>query len=1369
LRRCHSIEEEPFTLAIAGYGTGKSHLSLALANFFQQPQSELAEALLTRISEADSGTGAEIRAIVKEDQRPFLTIALNGMQNFDLTAELTRQILIQAHTHNLDTRVLDELRPRFRQASTLVKLSSQELADKLVEACGVNSIEQILDALNEQDEGVYAKAQEIFEAEGIPIRAFGGESVKDVIDVAIREYCGKGKPFAGMVILFDEFGRYTEFATTRSQIAGSGVLQDLFEGVQGNSELVTFIGFIQFELNAYVQRVAPEFKNEILRYVSRYQSANKSYLSINLETLVANLIEKKDQTLLDKWFDKDEARQYSQQISKQLHRWFPQSQNYRLWTDEERFHQVICKGCWPLSPYSMWLFFHLTSAGKHLQERSALALIGEALQWASQEDFAGVEFWSLCPVDLWSDALQEELLSSEDLGQQGSITHAYASAISKYGTKLPQSADRILKGIVLAAKLGLYVETRDEGIHAIAELAGMPHVQVSTLLQKLQEEFNVIEWDGNFNQFEIIGDAVPRSQFLSYLRQKIATSYDSQAKASLFATHSQEWCDLLTNLDCDFAEENKISTREWQFQAVTTHLQHLETQLKFGVGEWKNAIAIDAPKGLVFYCYVEPERDPHTTALEVRKLIRLVEKEVGFSPIPVFVALLWDEEGELGQALAEMTILLEGISEEDRARFGNLIAAHQEKAQTAIKNQIESMLKEQRFVTSLGDKLTPARRNKFGSELFAHVYKKPIPFPFDGFSTARGNAADTCSRLIIELLHGKLDFDAVTAKPTKEKNRALHVLNDTWGIFTSRGTVSRKPENYTIRSVVETWDRELKSDSSHFFVGQAIRRLCLPPFGANIASASLLFATYIASRVTNLMVSRDGEILAVHQWLDVGIFRNKYLDLKAIDKDELLPAGGESSEWEELLSDWEQAESYQEQLKYLEKAVELQQRIPIPTARRDRYSHMVERSSKAKKALDKVDGQIENSLRKIQNAYKREDLSVLSWGAASLVDIQQRMLREQPLWTEAQAESISRDIEQARQAIVQLFPGWLSSQHPSNDRPDTIGEFKHKMLSKIGGNLKSLGLDEQFEQLKERVSYLVRNAETAAEARQLVRDVNNWIYEHKEVLRNPRVSEIRGLKDVAKGYADKLRGMAKRLEMQELHDTRSRLADFTETLKAAEAKILDRANALWDSEIKCEEDLGIILKEINSLMTAFEGLNADIEDIVLMKQALDLFQQGFNRLSRKDITWTEFDTIIHDWQKEMLADLGEEELPWDFEKTIYVLSKEKAKAREKMSSSWITELKNLWNSMTSPHSASEANRLYEKAANPPPFVTENHREKAEHIRNEVEAKLESLKIEWLVERFKEMPLQSKKGFLEIVVPLFKEQGGCEAVESEQIW
>jgi hypothetical protein len=229
--------------------------------------------------------------------------------------------------------------------------------------------------LQEHDETVYAVAHAYLSRLGFPIRAMGDETVKDVIDTVCREYIGEGRPFSRVVVLFDEFGRYAEFATVRSQIAGSGVLQQLFEGIQTNADKATFIGFIQFDLNTYVQRMGQEYRNEILRVSGRYQSAEKSYLSINLETLLANLLEKKDQVALDRHFDCEAEYDKSESSMKTINSWFPESSNHRLWADSKEFHRIIRKGCWPLAPYASWLLFHLAAAGQHLQQRSALSLL----------------------------------------------------------------------------------------------------------------------------------------------------------------------------------------------------------------------------------------------------------------------------------------------------------------------------------------------------------------------------------------------------------------------------------------------------------------------------------------------------------------------------------------------------------------------------------------------------------------------------------------------------------------------------------------------------------------------------------------------------------------------------------------------------------------------------------------------------------------------------------------------------------------------------------------------------------------------------------------------------------------------------------
>jgi len=747
VRRCYGQEEEPFTLAIAGYGTGKSHLGLTVASLLSEPRSETAQTVLAGIEAADATIGHDVRALLLEADQPCLVVALNGMRSFDLTNELTQQILRQLTDHGLDTSPLDELRPRFSQAASLVRVANQEVAGELLTKCDTANIDEVLAGLERQDEAIYLQVHDVFSRRGMTITAIGGESVRDVVDTAVREYCGTNKPYRTLLILFDEFGKYTEFATVKSQIAGSGVLQDLFEAVQSNSTGACFTGFIQFELNAYVQRIPPEYRNEILRYVTRYQAAKRVYLSVNMETLVAHLIEKREPEELDSWFDTPEAKGASEATMQDLGRWFPSSRNHRLWNDPEQFHTVVCKGCWPLSPYSTWFLFHLAAGGKHLQERSALALLGGLFDRLGDEPVGNEAHWSLAPADFWSDELQQELITSEEGGQQGAIAHAYASVIARHGANLSGDLRRLLQAVVLASKIGLKAINHKDAVDAVSELAGVERGEAARNLRLLQDEYNVLEWDEAFKQFDILGDAVPRTQFLAWLRQRVASTYDQEGKANLFASKAHQWCDILDDLDCDFAEENKITTREWRYQAVTSNLNDLPMHAKLASDRWQLAMAVDEPRGTVIYCYVGPDRDSPSLEQEIVRTLRGAAKEAGVPGLPILVVLLSDEDGILGQALAELAVLEESVSEEDRLRFGNLIPAHVERQLAVVRDKVDSMIKQRRYVTSLKEGIEAKRLGRAGSELFARIYRSPVTFPFDGFSTARGNAADSCQEL----------------------------------------------------------------------------------------------------------------------------------------------------------------------------------------------------------------------------------------------------------------------------------------------------------------------------------------------------------------------------------------------------------------------------------------------------------------------------------------------------------------------------------------------------------------------------------------------------------------------------------------------
>ena len=556
-------------------------------------------------------------------------------------------------------------------------------------------------------------------------------------------------------------------------------------------------------------------------------------------------------------------------------------------------------------------------------------------------------------------------ISSEVAGQQGSITHAYASVLARHEARLAPDLRRLLCAVVLASKLGLRVISKNEAIRAIADLAGLSDDDATDGIRLLQEEYNVLEWDDSFKAFDILGDAVPRSQFLAFVRQRVESIYDEAGKTKLFASKAREWCELLHDQECDFAEEHKITTKEWRYQSETSNHEYLQQQIKFAADRWANAYSVDEPRGTIIYTYIEQSRNPDAVLEDAKSFLKAVGCNVGYEALPILVVILFDDMGALGQALAEYAVLEEGVSAVDNAKFGNLIKAHKEKARQIMRDQISDMLKERRYATGLQGDLEAQRINRAGTELFSKIYTSPLTFPFDGFSTSKGNAADTCQELTRELLLGKLDYEAVTAKPAKAKNRALMVLKNTWEIFTRTGKVSRRPAYSVARDITERWDEALVNDEKRIPVADFLRQLIRPPYGANIASAGLLLGVCVAPRTERLIAVKDGQQFAISQLVQDVFFKGKFIDLSALHGFDIILHGEASSEWETLLDEWERAESHEARKSCYSRSQQLKNRIPLPPALIYKADHLRDQAMGSNDEINKKEKAIDDALSKI--------------------------------------------------------------------------------------------------------------------------------------------------------------------------------------------------------------------------------------------------------------------------------------------------------------------------------------------------------------------------------------------------------------------
>jgi hypothetical protein len=1346
VKRSYGHEDVPFTLAIAGYGTGKSHLGVTIAELLSAPVDNTPADILANISSADKQIGDEIEILLDDADKPCLVIALNGLTKFDFIHGLSNQIIQVLRRDGHDVKPIEDLRPRFQQAVRMLNwVTSPQLQEELSEICGGASPADIIALLEQQDEATYINVNKFLSKHDMQIRNLQGESVQELIGRTVEVYCGEGNPYQSLVILFDEFGKYMEFASTRSHLAGSGVLQELFEATQAYSPRVCFVGFIQFELNAYLQRMATEQKNEMQRYISRYQTADKLYLSTNLETLIANLIEKKNPQYLDQIFEGKSAFQTSNLERTKINEWFPSSKHIQVWNDADLFHKIVSKGSWPLSAYSVWLLYYLSAVGSHLQERSALALLIEAFNQYESSQISEHKDWRIAAVDMMSNSFIQELLSSEESGAQGTIMQAYQTVMSKYATKYSINQIRILKAVVLSSKLGLVAANRADAIEALEALTNMDKAVLAVELQTLLDEYNAIEWDEAYKSFDILSDALPRSQFINHIR-RLSASYDENAQSQLFVSSIKDCCDLIKDIQSDFAEENKISTPEWAFQAKVANLDTLPQQIILETDRWSKAESIDDPRGSVIYVYLGETADIDCVSREAHKLLKSAAESLKVKAVPILLVFLYDVEGKLGQYLTELSIL-DSLSNEELAKFGNLVESHRVKIERSIQEAVEALLKEKRYISLGGKQMEGLRLSKAATELFKQIYTHPILFPFDGFATSRGNAADTCSMLTRELMHSTLDYSTVMAKPVRDKNRANSVLKDAWGIFSANGKINRRPTNNILKKLSIEWDEILQERM--LSLREMYDTMIKPPFGANQDSAGLFLSVYISPRSNTLNVFINQQYTTVNGWADDNLIRSKHFNPSIMDGAYLLLRSDDTSEWENLLDEWEQAESHIARVDCMERSEVLKEKIPVPPELFHREQRLTEQANESAKKIDEMEEAKDDAIMRIKNNTENGNVIPLSWGCSSLKRLIAKLESEKPLWIDEQIDDMRPVLVEGRQTIIQVFPDWLAHISPKSESPDHVGEFKHLMLNKVKPNLEDLGLDNEASNLDARVRSLIRRVEDVAEARRLISEVDNWIRISHGVLGTNRLKDIRVAKDVAKSYASKLKGMFQRINLNELIVLRKSLKEFYDTLTNSEKEITKRADKVWKSKITTEDSIDELLEELDSLIRAYDGLESDLEDFHILKKALHQFKRSYGRLSDINLTWSSFDTLSTEVEQETVSKLAEDELPWPPEDVIKNVVKTISDSRKQLSKEWADSILAIEPDIPDMNVAS-ANQLQNKLSSPPAYVTDAHLKKLEKVRTALDKRLSEIKIEWLVEKFKELSEKDRKKFIKLV-------------------
>lgn len=853
-------------LGIAGYGAGKSHFALALSFLLSQPNSSIADRILSNIGAVDEAAKERISVLLKNDGRPFLVIPVNGMKNqslFQVVLESLEQVLRGECAGEFNLIKYD---PEIAYIGSIIPIIDASIRNTLFRESGIEDIDDFAKAVSDRDSVRLGRLKSYMLEKGFHLQRLQvNESIKSLLIDVAKSLCGEGRRYRGLLLAFDEFGKYLSFASEKEQVAGMGCMQDLFEAVQSVAAIAptVLLGLSQLDLQEYSVSLGDSAsKNNFQRYVTRFSMAKRYYLSVCFESLIANLIETKSVGFIPK---EEQIRVLLSSMHQHMLQFFPASKNSSVWASYQDFYRVVFCGCWPLSPLTIWVISYITSQNSILQQRTGLSLIETLFERFKGQDYVdNRNSMGIPAVELYNSGLRQEFLAAERMftsrSQEASL---FEDVLSRYGTQISDCGIHVLQAIVLSRKLMSRCSSVDDAVLLIRYLSGESRADVEHAISMLTTEYNVIRFDSMSRLFELVNSGMSLSQFSNMIQKRVIEKSESEPigkqyeRIALMLNYRSDFMNLrsefLSVIEChDFSDAHRISSLEWCYESrLFSSYEYLDA-LRNLLDDMKTSPDIDynKPKGRLVY-FVLPYN------VDVEHAMDAISSLLHTGPMrPVIVQLLPDENKLLNDSFSEYDVI-QGLNSEEQAEYGNFIKTRSDELLKAIKSELTRLREKKLVVKPIDD---GGRISKSASAIFERIYPKAVSLNCDGFSTAKSTAPSTIMKFINILSDADASWSLNFLNQSQiYVNRAQSLLNKGgWGCFDKSGNIAEYPDEPSLNEMFRKYDNLLNDNQSGLLIWDMVRELVMPPYGMSRLGASLAMMVYLNARAHYIEI-RDSE------------------------------------------------------------------------------------------------------------------------------------------------------------------------------------------------------------------------------------------------------------------------------------------------------------------------------------------------------------------------------------------------------------------------------------------------------------------------------------------------------------------------------
>ncbi len=859
---------------VANYGHGKSHLALVLANYFGKPtRSPEVKKILERIDQAvNNPVKTEDYHEFKRQNDRFLVIRLSGDTHKTLREQFFPAIQKALKEHKETQSV--ELPFWNQQAKVWLegKIEDKQTKKFLKDNYGTD-VPGLLADVEENVSTAYEQYVELFKHlnNNVSPSAEGNFDFKDAVKWIV-EVCQESKALSGVLVLFDEF---SQFVQRYSEGKAIGDLQNLLLGIQDHRGKALFLAFAQHDPDEVADQYAGgQTLQSIKRELNRIE---KKYALYSLMEAVLDSYLSQSDSAWDKMISSNPRARGSLYRPTELV-WELYSKRYdrELRWRNDKFRDVLAKGCFPLHPFTTALLSHLKMQTIDDDPRTILRFVRDRFEQKQNEpifDDNG-KINRIYPVEL-VDYFQgriatKQLFASYENATRnieqtfaGTPTHTYHAVLKAL---LLQEADHIVVG--------------DRQVEILSEMAGLDEKTALQTLKELSQK-SITKYDESLG----INSFWPVSVDPQALEDRIKNELANK-KFNADTVYSLN--DDLENL---FADTTKIpvpvdwgSPDDWAAKSVIVTRETLTSDF---LKQSLQAHSLtyqgfkDGNRGLVCWLLALDETDVeyfNKTALKILHdtfceetpppVIMVIPKSANTLLSNYYLRYKVLEDLKKDRDLIKKVTQVGFDSDLERTKktlakfLGNLFG--DETNYRSIPRKSAELVIHQKYKSNL-TVLAPITIDGVLRKLYNLAYPYHPPKFFDEFAANPKKGAKTLPdgvKVVAKnLIQNKLDSTVGGMSPIPSRI-CKQQLMQSWHILTTRYYI-QEPDTPTLLPAWEYLENAVKVDDKETPVKTFLPNLFAPPFGFDYNTATLLFSAWIGKNKTKLSFSANNKIVGI--------------------------------------------------------------------------------------------------------------------------------------------------------------------------------------------------------------------------------------------------------------------------------------------------------------------------------------------------------------------------------------------------------------------------------------------------------------------------------------------------------------------------